>query len=236
MKKIFLYTGLVLFNYSCKKDAQSIIQSYELEAFNHVVLFDSFNTILHESDEFRIEIKAAASRQEFIKFSVTDSTLEVRNEKVAGWSNPYINEIELHIYSEPLSLVEVAESGLVSTANPITSEEFGIILKNKVNEANLELDCGTFYFWNNEPAGGKLTLTGHCGVVKVWNHALMSVDAKHLTSEVALIENRSKGTVEVSPTQRLEYSILDVGDIFLFSNPTEIIEIENSGEGNLVLF
>ncbi|MEJ6796907.1 MAG: DUF2807 domain-containing protein, partial [Flavobacteriales bacterium] len=105
MKKIFLYTGLVLFNYSCKKDAQSIIQSYELESFNHVVLFDSFNTILHESDEYRIEIKAAASRQEFIKFSVTDSTLEVRNEKVAGWSNPYINEIELHIYSEPLSLV-----------------------------------------------------------------------------------------------------------------------------------
>jgi hypothetical protein len=29
---------------------------------------------------------------------------------------------------------------------------------------------------------------------------------------------------------------LDVGDIFLFSNPTEIIEIENSGDGNLVLF
>lgn len=236
MKKIFLYISLVLLNYNCKKDAQQILQAHELEPFNHIMLFDSFNTILHESDEFRIVIKAASSRQEFIKFSVTDSTLEVRNEKVAGWSNPSINEIELHIYSEPLSLVEVAESGLVSTANPITSEEFGIILKNKVNEANLELDCGTFYFWNNKPAGGRLTLTGQCGVLKVWSHALMSVDAKDLTCEVALIENKSKGTVEISPTQRLEYSILDVGDVFLFSNPTEIIEIENSGDGNLVLF
>ena len=236
MKKIILYIGLVLLNYSCKKDDQQIVRSHELERFNHIMLFDSFNTVLHESDEFRIEIKAAASRQEFIKFSVTDSTLEVRNEKVAGWSNPGINEIELHIYSEPLSLVEVEESGLVSTANPITSVEFGIILKSKVNEANLELDCGTFYFWNNKPAGGKLTLTGQCGVVKLWNFALMSVDARHLTSEVALIENRSKGTVEISPTQLLEYSILDVGDIFLYSNPTQIIEIENSGDGNLVLF
>ena len=236
MKNSLFYICLFLLITSCNKDEKKIYESYDLEFFNHIKITDSFNTILHESDEFRIEIVAAESRQKFIKFSVTDSILEIKNDKIAGWSNPEINDIELHIYSEPLSLVEVAESGFVSTANPITSDEFGIVLQNKVNEADLELDCGTFYFWNNEPSGGKLTLSGQCGVTKIWNHALMSVDAKSLVTDVALVENRSKGNIEISPTQRLEYSILDVGDIHLYSIPVEIIGMDNTGEGSLIQF
>ncbi len=234
MRKSALFICISLLVLSCTKDGNKTTESHDLESFNHIKLFDSFTTFLHESEEFRIEITTAKSRQEFVKFSINDSILEIRNDKSSGWANPHKNEIELHIYSHPLSLVEVEESGFVSTANPITSEEFGIVLKSKVNEANLELDCGTFYYWNNQPAGGKLTITGQSGVTKIWNHALMSVDAKSLTTDVALIENGSKGNIDISPTERLEYSILDVGDVILHSSPVNIIEIEDSGDGELI--
>lgn len=234
MRKLFIYLGISVFILGCKKEPELITQSHDLNEFNHVRLFDSFNTILHESDEFRIEITADEDRIEFINFSISDSILNITNDKVSKWSNPNIKDVEIHIYSEPLSLVEVEESGFVSTATPITTEEFGIIMKSKVNEANLELNCGTFYYWNNVPSGGKLKLTGQSDVTKIWNHALMNVDAKDLVTNTALVSNSSKGIIEVAPLVKLEYSIFDVGDILLYSSPATVIEIENTGSGSLI--
>jgi len=236
MKNTFFLLIVLIMANSCSKKSNTITQSYDLEYFNHIKFYDSFNIILHESDEFRIEITADEKRIEFISFNITDTILEIKNDKTARWANPHKNEVEIHVYSEPLSFIEAEESGFISTANPITTEEFGLVLKSKVNEAHLELDCGTFYYWNNIPSGGKLTLTGASDVTKIWNHALMNVDAKALATRVALVSNSSKGIIEVSPTEKLEYSIYDIGNIHLHSVPSEIISIEISGEGNLVQF
>ncbi len=236
MRCFLLHIALILAFTSCKKNVETVTITTNLSAFDHVRLHSPFTVILHESDDFSIEITAVEDRIDFIEFSSEDGLLSISNNKKAGWLNPNKNSVEIHIYSQPLSLLEAEETCDISTANPITSEEFGIVLKSKVNEANLDLNCGTFYYWNNTPAGGKLRLSGECELVKIWNHALMSVDAKDLVANHALIENSSKGIIEVAPLDKLEYSIFDIGDIHLYSSP-EVIAIGTlNSTGRLVQF
>lgn len=228
---------IIIFSFnSCRKEVNKSTQTHDLVEFNHVILNNPFTIILHESEEFKIEITTAEDRHDFIEFTVNDSILEISNSKKFVWLTPRKNEVVIHIYSEPLSLVEAEETCDISTANPITTNEFGIILKSKVNEATLDLNCGTFYYWNNSPAGGKLTLSGECEISKFWNHALMSIDAKNLTTNYSFVENHSQGIIEVSPIETLEYGIFDIGDIHLYSSPDEIILIDDTSTGELIQF
>ncbi len=104
----------------------------------------------------------------------------------------------------------------------------------KANQANLELACNSFYYWNNFPTGGKLTLTGAVDILTLWNTAIMSVDAKELTARSALVDNSSKENCEITVLEKLEYSISGVGDIHLYGSPREIIENEISSSGRLI--
>ena len=118
--------------------------------------------------------------------------------------------------------------------SPITSTEFGLVLTGKSNQANLELNGNIFYYWNNFPTGGKLTLSGKTEILKIWNFDLMSVDAKNLTSKYAIVENSSKGDCAVTVLNKLEYKISGEGNIQLYGEPSEIIETGLFSTGRLI--
>ena len=79
-------------------------------------------------------------------------------------------------------------------------------------------------------------MSGKTEELKIWNTAIMSVDAKNLVTEYALVENDSKGVCEVNVTNRLDYKIKGKGDIHLYGNPPEINEGEVSSTGKLIFF
>ncbi|MBA3901647.1 MAG: DUF2807 domain-containing protein, partial [Bacteroidetes bacterium] len=116
------------------------------------------------------------------------------------------------------------------------SDDFGIVMSSKLNQANLELGGKSFHFWNNFPCGGKLTLSGNTEILKIWTFSIMSVDAKNLHAEYALIENSSKGNCEVFVSGKLEYSIHGTGDIHLYGNPKQVILNEINSSGKLLSY
>jgi hypothetical protein len=99
----------------------------------------------------------------------------------------------------------------------------------------LDLDCETFYFWNNFPCGGKVTLSGNTNILKIWNVALMAVDASKLHTSTALIENASKGDCKIFSTQSVTYTLTGEGNLYVKGNPAEIIKMEESSTGTLIL-
>ena len=107
-------------------------------------------------------------------------------------------------------------------------------MASKLNEAVLQLNCTTFYYWNNHPCGGKLTLSGTVQNLRIWNFALMSVEAKDLTAYDALVENSSQGDCEVTVTGKLEYSIKNSGNIYLHGHPPQIVLKEKTSTGELI--
>ncbi len=223
--------------FSCSKENETEVRILkDLGTFGEVILNSAFEVILIQDSVDYVEIVTVESLKNEIKVTLENEVISFVNNKRFKWTNPENNIPTLYIHCSEFKKIEANESCNFTTPAPITSKEFGIVLKDKANYAHLQLNCETFFYWNNFPTGGKLTLSGTAKELKIWNTAIMSVDAKNLVTEYALIENNSNGICEVNVSNRLEYKIEGKGDIHLYGNPPEIIQNELSSTGRLIQF
>ena len=238
MSKIYYPLILIFFLLSaCKKDKEERIRrSYSLDEFDTIQLHNSFDVFLIEDSVFSVEAEGSKSDLDKLEIAVENKTLNIKNLKKLKWTSPKGNPIALYIKSKPLKEVHANETCDIRTINPISSDEFGLILKSKANTADLQLNGNIFYYWNNFPCGGKLTLSGQVNELKIWNTAIMSVDAQNLITNYALVENNSQGVCKVNVLNRLDYKIDGLGDIHLYGSPPEIIQKPSSSSGRLIVF
>lgn len=235
MKKILATILIVLVLFSCKKDQNNEYEKkVTLANFSMIETYNYFKIYLVEDTVSFVRIVGDEKGVEKIDLLVENDKLMINDERKFRFLNPQ-NKIILYIHSKPLSKFELFDGGEVETVNPITSDDFGLILSGKGNDCRLALNTKTFYYWNNFLDGGKLYLTGQTDILKIWNYKLMSVDAKLLTAKRAIVENDSEGDCEVNVTDKLEYSISGKGDIFLNGNPGTLINTKDGeSEGELI--
>ncbi len=234
MKKQIILLCIICLVLSCKKEIIIKSRILALEPFEQIELNDAFDVFLTEGNTYSIEIIGDEKMIEYVDLKVENNILAIENKRKVKWISPTKNKIQIYVTSLPLKKITADEGCNIQTLSPITSTEFGLVLTGKSNQANLELNGNTFYYWNNFPTGGKLTLSGKTEVLKIWNFAIMSVDAKNLTSKYAIVENSSKGDCEVTVLNKLEYKISGEGNIQLYGEPSEIIENGLFSSGRLI--
>ncbi len=235
MVRILPYLLGALLLFACKKNNPKTAHWQPLDPFDEVQLNSPFDVQLQEDTAFFVEIIGYKKTVSGIDFELTDGVLKIENKMKGRFLKPNTNKAKLIIHSKPLRLLQANETCDISTVNPITSPEFGLILKSKGNFADLELNSAIFYFWNNYPCGGKLTLTGQTDQLKIWSSAIFTVDAKNLQAKYAFVENNSKGSCFVNATDALEYNIRSEGNIEVYGNPPLVVNNGNSGDGQFVL-
>lgn len=216
LKLLFITTLLLIL--SCSKDEETLHLYHHTEAFHTLQLNDAFEVEIIEQADYGIEIIGSESFVEKTVFSVQDCTLSIRNDKKYKWTDPGGNTIKIVVKGMGLKAVHANESCQIKSLNPITTREFGIILKSKTNTADILVDNQIFYYWNNFPCGGKLTIRGKTNELKLWNYAIMSVDASALQAKIGYIENASKGDCTVNLSERLDYKIEGEGNIIVYGN------------------
>lgn len=237
MRKYIVLIVLGLFLASCnKEEKKAVTDSRQLDAFHSIELNDVFEVGLVEDSVFFIEIIGAPNMIEGVEAYVQDSVLYLDRKNGNRWYRPQSNEVQVIIHAKPLRLVTANKTCHVGTVTPITSFEFGLIFKDKASQGDLELNCNSFYFWNQDPCGGLLKLRGNASFLKLWNHAIMTVDGSDLISDYALVENDSKGDCTVNVSSQLDYRIKASGNINVYGNPSTINVLEESGEGQVVYF
>lgn len=236
MIRWYIFLCILLVFLSCKREKEILSLHYNTSPFEYVKVEDALEIYLLEDSTFSIEVRANRDGVDQIKVEVIDSVLHISDHRTNKWLKPKSNKVSVYITSCSLKEVVAAEGCKTQTLSPITSNEFGIVFNGRVNEADLELNCETFYYWNDHPCGGRLTLSGQTNRLKIWNFALVSVDAKNLLTNHALVINDSKGDCEVTVLNSLEYSITGVGNICLFGNPDEILADEVTSTGRLIQY
>lgn len=234
MKKSNVLLLLLFSLTSCQKDPELARQTSALEAFDKVELKAGFEVYLEEGIGYSVEVLGDEKMIGQVEITVQDSVLRIDNLWNAKWVTPGKNNIKIYIKAPQLAQVKATEGCYIQTLNPITSSEFGLLMAGKVCEANLELNCEIFYYWNDFPTGGKLTLSGQAEWLKIWNCAIMSVDAQNLLARDAKVKNSSKGNCLVRVSNSLEYSITGTGDIEVFGDPQEIVLQGDSSLGRLI--
>ena len=232
-KKIFFFFIILIFLFSCKKENLVERRFSALSPFTTIELNSTFDVYLSEDTGYSIKIIADKKIIGNINFNIENNVLTISNNSKSKWTTPKKNKVEIYISSKQLSKVEANETCNTKTLNPITSDDFTLILKDYANEATLELNCKKFSYWNNFPCGGKLTLSGKTDELAIWNFALMTVDAKNLMATNAHVENSSEGACMVNVLNKFEYSILGYGNIDLFGSPSEITKLQVTSTGQL---
>lgn len=233
MKTLIYISILFMLVAACKKDEQ-VTEMSEPGGFHSIEINSAFTIILVEDVSCYVEVKGNASFADACEIYVADSVLYLSCNAKNKWTHPSDNALEIIVHSPPLKLVTANETSFITTSTPITSNEFGLILKSKANEADLNLNCPNFYYWNNFPTGGMLTLHGQVHDLKLWNTAIMTIDARDLIAQYALVENNSKADCIVTVSQGFQYKITDKGNIHLYGQPVTIEEVEHTGSGALI--
>jgi hypothetical protein len=208
--------------------------NFSLEEFDTLTLNSVFNVELIQGTTNSISIEGAKKIIEKVDFNIENNNLTLVNNFKGNWVYPKKNKITVKLTVNNLSRINANETCNIRTINTLTGNELGLVVTGKLNEATLAVDCNSFYFWNNFPCGGKINLSGSTNELKIWNVALMSVDAKNLLSNIVSIENSSKGDCRINCIQKFTYSIKGEGNIFLSGNPIELFKIEETSTGKLI--
>ena len=232
---IFIILSVVILG--CSKSKPSVKLFENLDYFNRIELEDSFEIHLIEGSTFTIRIEGDEDVIDKVEYEILDSVLSIKNTRSIKWVSPRKNKIKVYITSLPLEVVAAHQTCYITTDTPITSDEFGLEFHGKANEANLELNGNIFYYWNNFQCGGKLTLSGSTNVLKLWNFAIVAVEASSLTANNAIVENSSKGDCIIKVNNKLDYAITGDGNIYLYGNPPIINETEvSTSQGQLIQY
>lgn len=214
--------------------ATTVVEKSLIE-FDTVSLQSVFEVYLTQGTQNTIRLEGAQKIIEKIDIAVENNTLTLVNNFKGNWIHPKNNKIKVFITTNGLSRINAYETCNIKTTNTLIGNEIGLVMTSKLNEATLDLNCNSFYFWNNFPCGGKVILTGKTYELKLWNYALMSVDASGFETTVAAIDNFSKGDCSVNCAQKITYSIRGTGNIYLQGNPPDVIKMEESSTGKLIV-
>jgi Putative auto-transporter adhesin, head GIN domain len=236
--KSLIYIAIVLFLgiiFSCKKDLQTVSKEMSLDEFDTLQLRSVFEVYLIQGTENKIRIEGAKKMVNDIDATISNNTLKLKNNFKQNWLYPKSNKIKLYITVNQISKIYAIESCHIESMNALTGNEIGLVMASKYNEANLELNCNTFYYWNNFPCGGRINLKGQVNELKIWNVALMAVETRELSCNYALVYNGSKGDCIVNCAQKLTYKISGSGNIQVFGSPAVIEKVESNGEGQLII-
>jgi len=225
----------VLILFSCKKEsAEKSVLHDNLPAFDEIELKSVFEVYLIQDTIYSVKVVGNEKMVDDVTIENVNNVIRIKNNTKLKWLKPDDNKIKIYISSDRPKKVTAFETCNIQTVNPIISDEFGLILGSKLNMADLELNNNIFYFWNIHPCGGKLTLRGYTQNLRIWNFAIMTVDAVNLNADVGLICNHSQGDCSIRVNNILDYSIFGEGNINLYGNPAQIIQTELTSSGRLI--
>jgi Putative auto-transporter adhesin, head GIN domain len=236
--KGFIYLVVISFFVlatACKKQKADTIKAFSLSEFDTLQLESVFEVYLIQGNTNSIKLVGAQQIVENVSIEILNNTLKVSNAYKGNWLHPSNNKIKLYITVNQISKIIASESCQIKSLNALIGNEIGLIMSSKYNSAELELDCKTFYYWNNFPCGGQIKLSGNTNELKIWNVALMAIDARELKADIVSVSNSSKGDCKVTCSQKISYKITGSGNIYLKGNPSLIEKIEESSSGKLII-
>jgi hypothetical protein len=243
MRQFFFLLGFLLLFASCGEngifsifdDSGNIIQKkFDLPAFDYLHLKSVFDVVLIQDSVYAITIEGDEDILKKVSADVSDSVLTMENNYIPKWLKPKSNKVKLYLRLKSLKEIDVYETSNVESQDTLYLPVLGVIFHCKLAEANIIINCNSFYYWDDFPCGGMLTLGGKAKNLAIWNFALMAVDAQNLIADTAYIENHSKGDCRVRAENILRYSILGQGNIYYYGTPQQIIARDTTSSGKLI--
>ena len=231
-----LLSGFLLLFANCNKDpdADFVTREFAVENFHTIDIDGVYAIFLVQDTVCKVTMTASPRVLDKNKATVENGILKLSEKHGGHWLHPRESNTKVYIHVDSLARINVHETSDIRTTNPLTGNEIGMVVDYaKAMDADLELACNTFYYWN-DPNGAHLKLRGQVQNLKIWNTGLAAIDAQALQTNYALIDNGAQGTIRVRALQILEYRLSNTGNILYYGTPAQFMQLGNTGTGQLL--
>jgi hypothetical protein len=222
--------------FSCGDSYEKSERQITVSPFDQVNLKSVFSVILRQGSGYSVDIVADEDIIDEISVEVVDGVLHLTDGSTYKWTAPKSTRIVVTITAPELFGFTAEHSYSLTSIGQLKFEELHIINGADVKLSEIDLNVSGRYllYWNNWLAGGKLKLTGDIELLEASNYALHIIDAKDLMAEYAVFHNYGRENCSVNVSAQLEYSLMGPGDIIVYGNPTNIVELDKSSTGKLI--
>lgn len=221
---------------SCNRnsgDTEELIRTFAVSDFRTITVSGVCDVVLVQDTVCSVELRGIRRIAEFTEAAAENGVLVLTSEPKGSFLHPGDPIPVFFIHVDTLERVNIQESCHITTRNALTGTEIGFVVDTKMSRADLELACGTFYYWNN-PNGFTLNLRGQVDRLKCWNSGLGQVDAQSLFATDVEVVNGGQGDCRVRASNKITYSLTSVGDIYYYGNPPLLEEKLVNSTGQLI--
>lgn len=242
MRNFFYLILLSLMFFSCQKtidcigsSGKQVTYEYRLADFDTLIVNNDFEIHMIQDTVNKVFVTAYKNFADDFTYTVQNNSLIIGNDNKCKFTKPKKNDVRLDLHVKNFSLARINyPSKLVSDNTLKNDNEIGIIVGTKFFEADLNIDCRVFYFWNSHLGGGKMYLHGNSEFLKLYNVSLFAIDASDLHSDNDFIENSSKGNIYLNAEKFLNCKITGSGNVYYSGNPATIILEDSLSSGKLI--
>ena len=242
MKKLFYIIFVSLLLTACQKTIDCISSAgekvnyeYSLNDFDTLVVNNDFEIHFIQDTVNEMIIFAYKKYADAVSYEIRNNCLVLDNSYSCKFTKPKKNNVRIDLHVKNLSLARINyPAKLISENTLLNDNEIGVIVNTKFCEANLDVNCRVFYFWNTHLNGGKMYLKGNSEFLKLWNASLFSVDASKLETNYAFTNNNSKADIYINVNKELNCTIRSSGNVYYTGNPSKIIVNDSLSSGKLI--
>ena len=210
---------------ACQKEGAGCFESRgdqsserrELEQFNDLRVDGRINVILVQDTLNFAIITFGEKGLAGIETNWSDGELRIEETNTCNWTrkvNP-LPEVELHFSTfKNLYTKSAAE---VSFQNAFEADSLNIEINDAAGSVFVKVDCQYISIIGHTGATD-VTAEGTTDNLYIYNSSYAPIHAEDLTARVASVHNNSSGDTYVRATQRLNTTIEEDGDIYLYGS------------------
>lgn len=208
-----------------KGNGNIVEKSRNVGSFEGIAVAGSFDVILVQGDEGRIDMQVEENLESYLETEVEDRTLKVRWKRGANIRTTKNTVVTVHF--KEISEVALAGSGDVRSKSVLQAEAMEVAL---AGSGDIDLELATETVESAISGSGDIRLHGKASSLEAAVSGSGDMDASELQCDRADLAVSGSGNIRVNVSQELKARISGSGNVKYKGNPArEDVKVSGSG-------
>lgn len=211
----------------CAKNTGTITkQSRPLTAFKQVIVRDGIQLQLIQSTEERLDLEAGANLLSGIQAQQEGDVLTIQNNNACNWVRNQKIPIKATLYFKDLEVLTMLGFGNLTTPDTLRLNQLRFV-HNGQGDADLLIRCPEMEVLVVEL--GNVTLAGNATRLTLTMDSFGSFRGERLQVSECTLAHSAEGDAWLRVSKLLQGELRNVGNVWLWGNPTIAVEQRRSG-------
>jgi len=210
-------------------------KTFNVDEFNRIKVYDSFNIILKQDTTFKVVIEGPAELMDDFKCNVYGDTLQLTDSNIRN-RIPNYKIPTAYIYFPEIHRFRMRAPGDIKVDGALNLDTFYMIIQQHTGTVNMDIYANSLRITTGlNKSTGVYNISGEVQEARFWMRNACKLNAKNLKTQKTNIRHNATNDSYINVTDKLEAELIDAsGNVYYKGSPDEIIITEQSGTGRLI--